>query len=113
MQGNGTQGGGLVKREVDDKKPKPQKKPKNNQFILFIQEKWISFIIGGAGSLLVWLLCNLVNNQILIPLNELRNEKIQKIENLEENYHELDKRIIVLESSQPKPYPITAQTHSF
>ena len=98
MRGN-TQGGGVANRNVNDEKsPKKSKKPKNNQFILFIQEKWVPFVVGSIGSFFVWLLCNVINIQVLTPINELRSEKIQKIDNLETNYHELDKRITILES---------------
>mgnify|MGYP001002019167 CR=1 FL=1 len=96
MRGN-TQGGGVAKREVNNKKS--PKKSKNNQFILFIQEKWVPFVVGSIGSLFVWLFCNVINIQVLTPINELRGEKIQKIDNLEKNYHELDKRITLLESN--------------
>ena len=43
MRGN-TQGGGVINRNTDgNKQTKYPKKPKNNQFVLFIQKNWISF----------------------------------------------------------------------
>ena len=67
-----------------------------------IGQKFANALLYCICSLCVWLLLNLINNQILKPIDELRSEKIQKIDKLEANYYELDKRISVLENNHNK-----------
>lgn len=83
----------------NSKKPKfPQK----NKLRLFLEEHYISALVGGGAALLMWLLVNLLDNQILEKIGTLEKSYTSEKDARTAADSELDKRLAIIEHDHDK-----------
>lgn len=73
-----------------------------NKTRLFIEERWISAVVGGIAALLIWLLANLLNNQILEKIESIENNYVIEKDARTSADSNLDKRLAIIEHDHSK-----------
>lgn len=71
--------------------------PSKSKMRLFVEEHYISALVGGGAALLIWLLANLLDNQILNRIEDLEKNYTSEKEARTAVDSELDKRLSIIE----------------